>query len=231
MVRISSRWAPIAACNIALLILLSGCGNQKYRSLDQLPKTNTFMSANHEITGTYTFLNAEACKACLGGNVLNKGYQPIYITLTNNTHRALYFDTATINIATVTPAQVAQSIHTNPRARAIGLGIPGAMAVCSGTALLASPFLGAFLICAPIVAVPVLVLMGLSITPAIKSSKNAIKINKNIDDNCELKALHSQMIAPHACVSGLIFIDKESARAPLTISFNNPTHNVVLNTK
>jgi hypothetical protein len=217
MVRISSRLAPIAACSIALLILLSGCGNQKYRSLDQLPKTNTFMSTNHEITGTYTFLNAEACKACLGGDVLSKGYQPIYITLTNNTNQALYFDTKKINITTVKPADVAQSIHTNPRARAIGLGIPGAVAVCSGVTLLAWPFLGAPLICAPILAVPVLVFMGLSITPAIKSSKNAVKINKSIDDNCELKALHSQMIAPHACVNGLIFTDNQAARTPLTI--------------
>jgi hypothetical protein len=199
------------------MAILSGCGRHKYKTLSQIPSTNRFSSTDAALKGSYTVLDGQACKEYLGTNVGQKGYQALYITVSNDTNRALYFDTQNINIATVNPAEVTKAVHTNPKARAIGLGIPGAIVVGSGATLLASPFLGGFLIFAPIIAIPTLVIMGLSITPAIKTTKDAIQINKNIDDNC----LHNQMIAPHTSVSGLVFMQKKSFNPNFQIAFHD----------
>lgn len=207
MVRISSRLAPIAACVIALLMLLSGCGKQKYRSLDQLPKTNTFISHDASIQGSYTVLDGKACKNHLGANVLKKGYQPIYITLTNTSDRALYFSEANINLPTVPADIVAQSAHTHTAARAIGFGVPGAVGVCTAVS-----FITAAALCppmAPFVFPPAIAGIFVCSAPAIISTKNSISKNEEIDINFEDKALRDQYLPPHTTINGLIFVPKK----------------------
>jgi len=212
------------AAPIALLILLSGCGPQKYRSLDLLPKTNTFISKDASIQGSYTILDSKASKAYLGADVLEKGYQPIYISLTNTSNHTLRFSESNINIPVVPANRVAQAAHKNTVGRAIGFGAPGAIGATGavGYSLLCTAFLGVGFIFIPLG----IAAGAVCLAPSVMSTSDAIKTNANIDMLFNEKALKDQLLPLHSTMSGLIFVQKENFNPnfeiSLTDSLNRP---------
>lgn len=204
----SLRFSPLSALSIAALIILAGCAGSEYkiRSLAQLPQEHAFTSSNAGVSGSYTALNTNACNTYLGRNVLGKGYQPVFITITNNTLHSLRFDPSQISLPTVAADKVAQSVHLSTAGRAIGLGI--ACAPVALWAFFATAMTVPMAATAAILSVSALA-GAVCLSPAVASSVNASRTNKNIDENFAAKALISQTIAPHETISGLIFVPKK----------------------
>lgn len=222
MIRISSRLALMATSTFALLILLSGCGKQKYRSLEQLPKTNTFTSKDASIQGSYTVLNGTTCRKYIGCNLLNKGYQPIHITLTNNSNLEWYFDLDDISLPTVSAYTVSNAAQKNLRNYKIGT----AVAITSGgiayTAAVTASSGPTFWLVGPLV-----VLFGLFHTALANligvsiSSSLVRRSNDTIDASITTRSLNSQLLPPHTTISGLIFVRNEDFRPMFEIALTN----------
>lgn len=109
----------ISAC--LLLIGLSGCARYKAMPLRPL-KNSSLLVEQGCISFDYMVFDEEDCEEYLDRNVIDKGYQPIQVTLTNNTDR--YF-TLSLNHCGVHAKEVAQASHTNTKARALGYGLAG----------------------------------------------------------------------------------------------------------
>lgn len=219
MTSISSRLAPMAACSIALLVLLSGCGKQNTRSLDQLPKTNRFICKDTSIKGSYAVLDSKACNAYLGTNIIKKGYQPIYVSITNNSQEAFYFSTKNIDLQTVPPHVIAKRTHTNTTARALGYGqlawgTLGTSVAMAGYTVMFPP--------AAIVVVPLAIAASAAtITGLVVSTKNSLSHNQDRDIFFDTHSLKNEYLPPHATISGLIFVRNEDFRPMFEIALTN----------
>ena len=111
------------------LIGLSGCAKYKAQSLHALitsPKVDKSLSFEYKI------FTVDDCKKYLGRNVIAKGYQPIHITFVNNTNRYITISHKNFSFPCARVQEVAEAVHTNTTARAIGYGV---------TSLLLWPFI------------------------------------------------------------------------------------------
>ncbi len=202
-----SSFSPLAssAC-LALLLILSGCGGSQFktRSLSDISKTNSFSSNDSSIEGSYAVLDGKACKAYLGNNVREKGYQPIYISLTNHSDRTLSFLPENLNLPIVPADKVAHAAHLSVASRAIGFGVPG---VSMGTFFLTLGVTSAIL-SYPVIPVilPITLIAAACIAPVAITVHNAKKTNAYIDTVFEEKALDEQFLHAHKTISGLVFV-------------------------
>lgn len=220
MTPISSRLAPIAACSIALLILLSGCGKQKTRSLDQLPKTNRFISKDASIQGSYTVLDGKACKAYLGTDVREKGYQPIYVSITNNSEQTCYFSRKNIDLETVPAHVIAKQTETRTAARAWGYGYLVYSTLAAPAAL--GMLIGALTPGAGPIVIPLAIPGFVAATTAlIVSTKNSVSHNRENKIFFDTHSLKSEYLAPQTTISGLIFVRNEDFRPTFEIALTN----------
>jgi hypothetical protein len=190
---------------LILLIGLSGCADYKaYRlrhhrddSVCPLP------SAENESVGfTYRVFSKRDCLKYLDRNVIAQGYQPVQITIQNNSSHALYFSARTISLVTVESYEVARSVHTNTLGRVLGYGIPG---------LFFCPFL---------------------LIPAIVDGTGSANANNRLDIDFDRKSLHDQLIGPFESINGLIFVPIElfSYDFNITMSKSGGSQPIVLST-
>ncbi len=103
---------------------LSGCARYRAQHLNQL----TVRSAQKKQQSVYfasKLFDREDCKKYLDRNVLRQGYQPIQITITNNTSSVLRFTKKDISLTCVSAMQVAKKVHTSTAGRAAGYGVAG----------------------------------------------------------------------------------------------------------
>lgn len=107
-----------------ILILLSGCAEYRAKPLNRLskeiPSANTW---SQSIALAYHVFNASDCMKYLDRNVISKGYQPIHITLTNNSSHSLNFSLHNFSLPCIPPEEVAQKVYTDTLARAVGYGV------------------------------------------------------------------------------------------------------------
>lgn len=204
-----SFYSPITVCSIALLLILSGCGRYyQPRPLFQLKTRHLFASSDNLVYGSYTILKPQECTMFLGSNVIKKGYQPIYITLTNTTNRQLCFTHTNISMPTVSAETVARTLHSNTAARAIGFGIPAALGVYFSAVMIR-----AGIECppaAPFVILPATAGAAVCATPAVVSTMNSIEKNERINADFELKSLDDQILHPYSAIRGIIFVPKRA---------------------
>lgn len=102
-----------------MLIGLAGCA--RYKAMPLSPLKNSLVERGC-ISFDYMVFDEEDCHEYLDRNVLDKGYQPIQIALTNNTDH--YF-TLSSNHCSVNTREVSCANHTNTKARALGYGLAG----------------------------------------------------------------------------------------------------------
>jgi hypothetical protein len=69
--------------------------------------------------------SAEECMGYLGKDVISAGYQPLHITIENNSERFFSFSSRNISFKTISPEIVAQSVYSNTTKRIVGWGIAG----------------------------------------------------------------------------------------------------------
>lgn len=157
-----------------ILIGLSGCA--KYSAKPIKPMKTIQQLKDGTISVSYKVFNAYDCKKYLGRNTIAKGFQPIQVTITNNTDRYFTILPDSFNCDCISAEEVAQEMHTNTAGRAAGYGT----AAC---------------ILFPILAIP-------AIVDGVRSS-NA---NTKLDADYHRKSLSTATISPHRTINGLIFI-------------------------
>ena len=178
---------------ILLLLGFSGCARysahpiKKYSSLAHDSRTNREQS----ISLSYCLFDEADCKRYLDRDVLRQGYQPVLITLMNNSNQSFYTSYDSISLPCIPPQAVARSVHTSTKARVLGYGLPG---------LVAWPLL-----------IP-------AVFDGIGSSEANEYLDQDFD-NKALEEM--QLISPYSTVSGLIFVDFRSFDEEFTVTVTN----------
>ncbi len=114
----------VVLISIITLIGLSGCARYKAQPLPRLTQTLS-QNSRQGVSFAHHIFTKEDCKRYLDRDVLKEGYQPIHITLTNNTNRPLMFSLGNISLPTVPADEVAQKVYTDTTARAVSYGVAG----------------------------------------------------------------------------------------------------------
>ena len=104
-------------------ILLSGCAHYSSRPLNRLVTSVPLSSKEKSVSFAYHVFSSGDCKRHLDRNVLSKGYQPVHITLANNTNRCISFSLSNFNFPCVSADEVAKKVHTSTAARATAYGV------------------------------------------------------------------------------------------------------------
>lgn len=108
-----------------LIICLSGCARYTAIPLNQLAALTSAYESDQHIGFTYRVFTRRDCKLFLDRDVISKGYQPVHITITNNSRHPFSFLLSNINLPTVQAEDVASQVHTNTVGRVLGYGIVG----------------------------------------------------------------------------------------------------------
>ncbi len=112
--------------SLILILGLSGCASYKARPLSQLSTdSSTLFIENNSICFGYHIFDKSDCKKYLDRDVITKGYQPIHISITNNSNSSVYFSPKNITLPIIDAYEVSQKAHTNTVGRAVGYGITG----------------------------------------------------------------------------------------------------------
>lgn len=108
-----------------ILLFLAGCAGYRARPLKKLNTGISTGSKEQSIGFAYHVFDKRDCKNYLDRDVLKEGYQPIHITIVNNTKKRYRLDMNSFSMTIVNPEDVAQRVHTSTVSRAAGYGIPG----------------------------------------------------------------------------------------------------------
>ena len=192
--------------SLSLLSLLGGCAGYKAKPLSRL-NTGTPAVQDETITMAYHVLSEEECKTYLDRNVLEKGYQPVHVTLRNNTNKALLFSLDNITVPCVCAHEVAEKVHTSTAGRALGYGVTGAALLPIGLGL-TTPW-----------TVPVSIASGAFLIGSVVECAGSAKANKKLDADFNYKELKDQVLKPLEVINGLIFVPRgEFAEADLAVT-------------
>lgn len=112
--------------SIVILLALSGCVHYAPKFHLTALNTGVCVAENQKnkqvISFEYHVFNKQDCIKYLDRDVISKGYQPIQITIKNDTTRYLNFSIKDFNISCVDEGEVAQKLHANTKGRAAGYG-------------------------------------------------------------------------------------------------------------
>ena len=117
-----SRQITAITVSCCLLLALTGCAAYKARPLLRLTPDGSSLKKD-TIVFAHRIFNRTDCKKYLDRDVIKQGYQPIHITIVNNTDRTVYFSRNNISLVTVDADEVAQTVHTDTAGRAVGYGV------------------------------------------------------------------------------------------------------------
>lgn len=108
-----------------ILLGLSGCARYQAQSLKRLSTDTSNQITNNSISYASRAFDRCDCKRYLDRNVIEQGYQPVHLTITNNTDRNLNFLLEGISMPCLDAQEVAQKVHTSTLARAASYGVAG----------------------------------------------------------------------------------------------------------
>lgn len=124
------RQIVFSIMSIVALFSISGCARYSAQPLSRLKTVNPQKQDGSEkpekaISLAYNVYDKWDCKKYLNRDVLSKGYQPVQITITNNSDRYINFSKENISLPTVSAADVAKKVHTSTITRATCYGVAG----------------------------------------------------------------------------------------------------------
>lgn len=228
MVYKTTSFSPMMTFGFSLLMILSGCGRSelKTHSFGKGQKTIAFTSSDRSINGRYAVFNTKASKTYLGRDVIKRGYQPIYMNITNNSDRSIYVSPDSISLPTVPADKVSHAVHTSTAGRAVGLGTPGVLgAACFTTyGILVATFLGF----GPVAIVAGAVAGTACIAPAVITSVNSAKTNEDIDITFEELSLKPQLLAPGHSTNGIVFVRKKTFKSDFKVTMTDASNTTIL---
>ena len=187
---------------MGMMLGFAGCAKYKAKPLTRLHTAALSVhgeAPDNSISMSYKVFTKKECEKYLDRNVLKQGYQPVQITIYNNTNRALLFSLANIKIPYIPAETVAESVHTNTLGRVIGYGLTGAiLAPLTTIGMVTGVFVPVLL--------PIAIIPAAFTTAAIVDGCGSAKSNDRLDQDFMRKALHDQPIMPYDNLNGLLFV-------------------------
>ena len=113
--------------NIGFITILSltGCAHYNARPLKRLNRVITPEIKEQSIYFSYYVFKKEDCQYYLDRDVIFEGYQPIQISISNNSEETFYFSPKSLSLPSVPIEEVAQKVHTSTAGRAAGYSLAG----------------------------------------------------------------------------------------------------------
>lgn len=115
---------PFGLCAVVVLGL-AGCAAYKAKPLRKLGKQFEADKKDSFIAFDYDVFDKEDCQRFIDRDVIAQGYQPVQITLVNNTSRYLDFSTDMFSFPCAGYQEVASTVYTSTTKRAVGYGVAG----------------------------------------------------------------------------------------------------------
>lgn len=210
-----------AVLAVGSLLLLSGCTHYKAITLPRLAK-HSDQSEKKGLTLEHKIFTKQDCKTYLGKkNLLKKGFQPVQLTLTNNTDHSYTYSASSLSLPTVPAKLVAKKVKFSTAGRIIGYSLAGAT-ILIPTALVGSLFYPV----APVAAfVAGSYFAGFSIAGIVDGVKSH-KANKELSADFADKELPFKgLLNPYQSINGIIFVPKKSFNPNFTFTLNNLKNN------
>lgn len=106
------------------LMLLSSCASYKANTLTHLsPQAAAYSDQKEGVIIACRAFTKQDCKRYLDRDVIKKGFQPIQITIKNDSNRFLIFSKNSIDLPLADAASVADTVHTSTVGRATAYGV------------------------------------------------------------------------------------------------------------
>lgn len=106
------------------LLTLTSCAHYQAQPLTTLQESR-FSDTEKPVALFCKIFTKSDCKRYLDRDVLAEGYQPIQISLQNNSRQEFIFNTDAISLPCVMPDEVADKVHTSTVGRAVAYGVGG----------------------------------------------------------------------------------------------------------
>ncbi len=182
--------------NLSLGILgalsLTACANYRAMTLTNLSTDFIEKPFNlKEVSVGCKILNPTECKKYLGRNVIKAGYQPLQLTIRNNSLNNYLFSSSRIDLPCAKPDEVSEKLHTSTATRA---GIYGTIGVLS---------------------------CGLFLIPAVVDGMKSYDANQKIDRDYLRKSRDSLVLTPHAQLNTILFVPVEAYYDDFNITLIN----------
>ncbi|MDP3788725.1 MAG: hypothetical protein Q8Q60_05425 [Candidatus Chromulinivorax sp.] len=116
----------ILVFSLALILPTTGYARYKSYPLRKINTINTQINSakDESISLNYKVLKAHDCKKYFNTKtILKRGYQPVQITLTNNSKHSIALSPDNFSFRCADAQDVANSLHRNGMARGIGFGV------------------------------------------------------------------------------------------------------------
>jgi hypothetical protein len=106
------------------LVSFYGCASYKPTALPDLqPEFATYSENIENVTLACKALSTEECKTYFDRDIIAKGYQPVLMTIVNESNRSMLFSPEDVSIPVCSPQEVAEKCHTDTAGRATAYGI------------------------------------------------------------------------------------------------------------
>ena len=199
-----------------LPIFLTSCASYKARPLDTLS-----FNLEAPLDNVYTSCKAfskEDSNRYIGKNVLSHGYQPVQISIRNDSNDPFYLPVNGISLPIVDPEIIAKELEYSTAARTVamtGAGFVGANLIAIPSMLLLGP-LG--------VLVPLATLVAAPVVTGVKSSQ----ANQQMEQDYNKKGVKDVYISPHTTINMLLFVSEDQYHPNFTITLRNTRTNDTL---
>lgn len=189
----------ISILSVAALLLASGCA--KYRGQNLQPLASVDNKKEENVKMSYKVFDQFDCKKYFDRDVIKKGYQPVQITIVNNSNRYIEFAKDRLTLAAAPVQEVADKVHTSTLGRSAGYGTAGA------------------------------ILLWPLVIPAIVDGVKSSNANQRLDRDFDNKDLKTQIISPYHTLNGVIFVPKGKFRPDFEVTLLeiNTQKKIVLN--
>jgi hypothetical protein len=178
------------------LLLIAGCAHYNAIPLKWLEDST---STKKGVTLSYKVFTKADCKKYLGRDILKRKYQPLQLTIVNNTNDTYTISHNSLSLPTASIEAVAKKVHTSTVGRAVGYGA------------------AAILTC------------GLFAIPAIVDGIGSAEANEQLDDDFATKAFRLDgALKPHTMVNGIVFVAREAFDENFTLTLYNEKNGQVL---
>ena len=116
----------VGAMAVSFLIVTSGCATYKAGTLPVLqPEFAAYSDSKDGVTINVNALTTADSQRIFDRDILAKGYQPIQITIDNDSDKYILFSAQGIGLPVATPQEVADKVHTSTVGRAAAYGVAG----------------------------------------------------------------------------------------------------------
>lgn len=116
--------------NCCILLLLFtfisfyGCASYQPKPLPNLqPEFATYSESIENVTLACKALSKEECKKYFDRDILGSGFQPVQMTIVNDTENAVLFHPDGVSLPVCPPEEVAEKCHTSTAGRATAYGV------------------------------------------------------------------------------------------------------------